>query len=339
MIKKIVIGFFVGNFLILVIIASAMASIFGSGSSGSSTSTVVGLPECIKEEMVIAALRCQSNYGHPASVTLAQIIQESTGKNDGLSGLAYNHKNLFGIKAGSSWKGKVAKLNTKEQLPDGTIYTITANFRAYDTYTESIMDRSKVLQNSSYYPIAGVTDAKEFAKCLKAWATGIDYTETLISHMDKYNLYIYDTLTEETYTSSVIGNGGGAAVIEKAKTKLGLPYVWGGGHSDAAIKDPNQAKFDCSSFVCWSYYQAGYDIGNQTTKGLIKTGREVSQADAQPGDIVLFAAYPGSSVVTHVGIFLGNGTMIHAPSTGDVIKISTLSAGQYSRLLCYRRLI
>lgn len=193
--RKVIFGIFLAPLAVsvLIVIIFIFMLVDGNSSSGNGDITVSGLPQCIKEEMVIASLQCQEKYKHPASVTLAQIIQESTGKNSGLSGLAYTYHNLFGIKAGKNWTGKTCTLFTSEQRPDGSSYQIRAIFRAYDSYTESIEDRSRLLNSSSSYPVEGVSDPKEFARCLKKWATDIDYPETLIGHMDKYNLYVYDT--------------------------------------------------------------------------------------------------------------------------------------------------
>ena len=179
--RKVIFGIFLAPMVVsvLIVIIFIFMLVDGNSSSGNGDITVSGLPQCIKEEMVIASLQCQEKYKHPASVTLAQIIQESTGKNSGLSGLAYTYHNLFGIKAGKNWTGKTCTLFTSEQRPDGSSYQIRATFRAYDSYTESIVDRSRLLNSSSSYPVEGVSDPKEFARCLKKWATDIDYPETL----------------------------------------------------------------------------------------------------------------------------------------------------------------
>lgn len=330
-------GFFLAPLIISVLIASMFVFMLVDGSSSTdNNATVLGLPECVKEEMVIASLECQEKYKHPASVTLAQIIQESTGRYEGLSGLAYTYHNLFGIKAGKNWTGKTCTLATKEEDSNGNTSQIKAKFRAYDSYTESIEDRSKLLNSSSNYPVEGVIESREFAKCLKKWATDIDYTETLIGHMDKYNLYTYDNMTVEMYQQQKLS--GGSKVVEKAKEKLGCKYVWGGGHSMDAIQNPLQNVFDCSSFVCWSYYQSGINIGNKTTKELVVSGSEITQAQMQPGDIILFARNKGGTTPSHVSIYVGNGQMIHAPQTGDVVKIVNYSDHWKDRTICYRRL-
>lgn len=92
----------------------------------------------------------------------------------------------------------------------------------------------------------------------------------------------------------------GNAVVDRAYSKLGLPYKWG-------AAGPNS--FDCSGLV--SYCLSGQYVHTYTTYDFI-TWPQVS--DPQPGDIC--------TTVTHCGIYIGNGQMIHAPQTGDVVKIS-----------------
>ena len=103
-----------------------------------------------------------------------------------------------------------------------------------------------------------------------------------------------------------IGNGSIGAVITEANKHLGKDYVYG-------AKGPNN--FDCSGFTSYVYRLAtGIEIGG-STYSQINAGREVSYSELQPGDLV----FPHSG---HVGIYVGNGMMIHAPQTGDVVKIA-----------------
>ena len=153
-------------FVVLIGVVASVSNDSGS-SSNINASEVQGLPSAIKEEMVIASLEVQVKYGYPASVCLAQIIQESSGKNEGLSKLAYEHYNLFGLKASRGWDGKIVEMQTKEQDKNGNEYTIYAKFRKYNTWTDSINDRAELLKKSSTYDVDGITNADEFAKRLE----------------------------------------------------------------------------------------------------------------------------------------------------------------------------
>lgn len=163
---------------------------------------IEGLPSFITQEMIIGALKAQDETGYPASVTIAQIIQESGyGKygpggedGEGLSYLAYQYCNLFGIK-GKGTAGS-AVMNTFEMTPDGASYSTKAGFRAYHTYTECIEDRSELLEEVYSDLTEDVTDANTFAvKIGRRWATDINYGRSLIRTMQKYDLYRLDDMT------------------------------------------------------------------------------------------------------------------------------------------------
>ncbi|AWK50133.1 glycoside hydrolase [Clostridium beijerinckii] len=104
---------------------------------------------------------------------------------------------------------------------------------------------------------------------------------------------------------SVPSSGNAQAILNEAYAQLGKPYVYGATGS---------ANFDCSGFTQYVYENAaGVDI-SRTTYSQINTGQAVNQGDLQPGDLVFTHA-------GHVGIYVGNGQMIHAPQTGDVVKV------------------
>ena len=105
-------------------------------------------------------------------------------------------------------------------------------------------------------------------------------------------------------------------VIAYATNFLGTPYVWGG-------TSPSPG-FDCSGFTQYVYAHFGIRLG-RTTYDQINNGVGVSRSDLQPGDLVFF----GTNGPTHMGMYIGNGTYIHAPHTGDVIKISSLNRSDY----------
>lgn len=113
----------------------------------------------------------------------------------------------------------------------------------------------------------------------------------------------------------------GDKILETAYTKLGVPYVYG-------ASGPNA--FDCSGFTSWVYRQHGISIA-RTAQGQSQGGTAVDRANLQPGDLVFFGS--STSNITHVGIYVGNGQMVHAPHTGDVVKV----AGLNRNYVCARR--
>jgi len=105
------------------------------------------------------------------------------------------------------------------------------------------------------------------------------------------------------------------AIVAYAETFLGTPYVYGAN---------GPSSFDCSGFTKYVYAHFGISLG-RTTYDQIDQGQYVSRGDLQPGDLVFF----GSGSPHHVGMYIGNGSYIHAPHTGDVVKISPLTRTDY----------
>ena len=76
-------------------------------------------------------------------------------------------------------------------------------------------------------------------------------------------------------------------------------------------------------------YQAGVNIGSHSTKTLLNVGSAVSRSNMQPGDIILFSSNGSASGVHHVGIYIGNNMMVHAPSSGKPVQTSSLSSSYW----------
>ena len=98
--------------------------------------------------------------------------------------------------------------------------------------------------------------------------------------------------------------------VQVAMNQLGKPYVWG-------AAGPNS--FDCSGLTMFAYAQAGISLSHYTG-AQFNEGQHVPQSDLRPGDLVFFGTSLG-----HMGMYIGNGNFIHAPHSGDVVKISPLS--------------
>ncbi|NCB51324.1 MAG: hypothetical protein EOM54_05520 [Clostridia bacterium] len=122
-----------------------------------------------------------------------------------------------------------------------------------------------------------------------------------------------------SWYSDSTGTATGQEIVDYAETFLGVPYVYGG---------TSPSGFDCSGLVYYCYTHYGYSV-NRTAAGLAYSGEEVSASDLQPGDIILFTS-SGGSYIGHTGIYIGDGNFIHAPHTGDVVKISSLSETYYT---------
>jgi len=98
--------------------------------------------------------------------------------------------------------------------------------------------------------------------------------------------------------------------IAFARKQIGKPYVWGATGPDS---------FDCSGLTQAAYKAAGITLP-RTTWDQVNVGTRVSEANLQPGDLIFFY-----SDISHVGMYIGNGEMIHAPHTGTVVKIAPIT--------------
>jgi cell wall-associated NlpC family hydrolase len=101
----------------------------------------------------------------------------------------------------------------------------------------------------------------------------------------------------------------GAQALQAALSKRGDPYVWGAA---------GPSEFDCSGLVLWAYAQEGISLPHYTGDQW-NSGVHVARADLEPGDLVFF--YPD---ISHVGLYIGNGLMVDAPDSGDVVKVQSI---------------
>lgn len=113
-----------------------------------------------------------------------------------------------------------------------------------------------------------------------------------------------------------------AAMIAEAEKYIGYPYVWGGSSPSTS--------FDCSGFVSWVINQSGVgSVGRQTAQGLYDLCTPVSKTQARPGDLVFFTGtYDSAGPVSHIGIFVGDGKMIHA---GDPIQYTGIETAYWQK--------
>ena len=113
-----------------------------------------------------------------------------------------------------------------------------------------------------------------------------------------------------------------AAMMEEAQKYVGYPYVWGG--SSPATS------FDCSGFVSWVINNCGvgWNFGRLTADGLLGVCTPVSSADAKPGDLIFFQGTYNTSGASHVGIYVGNGMMIHC---GDPISYANINTSYWQQ--------
>jgi cell wall-associated NlpC family hydrolase len=105
--------------------------------------------------------------------------------------------------------------------------------------------------------------------------------------------------------------------VRYAKSHVGAPYRWGSAGPRA---------FDCSGLVWAAYQSAGVRLP-RTSQSQYHTGHRVGRTALKPGDLVFFGANPRS--VSHVGIYVGNGRMIHSPRPGRTVTVTTVNRHNY----------
>lgn len=150
--------------------------------------------------------------------------------------------------------------------------------------------------------------------------TGNWYKVAIGNNQYAYICADYVSFHESQELASRSANAG-ERVVQVAKQYLGTPYSYGGS---------SPSGFDCSGFTSYVYRQLGYSI-NRVANDQLSNGIPVSKNELQPGDLLLFKR-SGSSQVHHVGIYAGNGMMIHAPQTGDVVKYTSITTGYYNEV-------
>jgi cell wall-associated NlpC family hydrolase len=120
-------------------------------------------------------------------------------------------------------------------------------------------------------------------------------------------------------TSVVASSSAAQTAVNTALAQRGKPYVW-------AAEGPGS--YDCSGLMLYAYAAAGINLPHSSAMQA-QLGTPVSRSELQPGDLVFFY-----SPVSHVGMYIGNGQMVHAPTFGDVVKVASIDVmGSYSHAM------
>jgi cell wall-associated NlpC family hydrolase len=152
-----------------------------------------------------------------------------------------------------------------------------------------------------------------------------DYVERIMSLIPKYSAAGDEADINGTF---------GERIAAHAKAELGVPYAWGGGGINGPSKGFAQGAgttgYDCSSLVQYAVYQAsnGKIVLPRTTQVQVTEGTAVSRDNIRVGDLVAWSL--NGSGYDHIGVAIGDNQFVHAPKTGDVVKISELSDSYYS---------
>jgi hypothetical protein len=151
------------------------------------------------------------------------------------------------------------------------------------------------------------------------YMSGLGNREDLFPNSDYVGKYITNPPDEYTVNPAYLSDAKFATLIEEAEKYLNYPYVWGGSNPGTS--------FDCSGFVSYVLTNSGLvNTGRLGAQGLYNVCTPVSKANAQPGDLIFFQGTYDTPGVSHVGIYVGDGVMLHC---GDPIQYTSINSSYW----------
>lgn len=206
-------------------------------------------------------------------------------------------RNIFNSeeKAKEEQAQQTATLQQKVQNTFGT--NENSGTTSYNPFLKKNGDLVNPLLN--YQKILDNPNISQVAKKYITQATGLSPTETATTE---------EPTVQKTFTNQqpVKSNSN---IVNSAQKFIGTPYVWGGESMD-------EGGMDCSGFVYNALKDAGYNIGRTTAQGYRSYGTTIDKSQIQPGDLLFY----GNGNATHIGIYIGNGQMIHSSGNDSNTK-------------------
>lgn len=206
-------------------------------------------------------------------------------------------------------------------------YTVTVSYEVEVEYEYYILQTT--LTNSGIGAVvagAGLTeDQMERYQILLSTKGNKSYLFEDSIYANPSDEYLDYDVPGEYFTDIEFGN-----IIHEAERYLGYPYVWGGSSPSTS--------FDCSGFVSYVINNCGngWNVGRQTANGLKNLCTTVSSSEAKPGDLVFFQGTYNTSGASHVGIYVGDGMMIHC---GNPISYASIETSYWQEhFYCFGRL-
>ncbi|MCM0650666.1 NlpC/P60 family protein [Clostridium swellfunianum] len=261
--------------------------------------------ENLRKEQELFSKRMKAMYVNGID-SYIQIILESKGFNDFLSRVEIV-KNIIETdkKITANLKAKQEELNIKrKKLSD-----INNQLIAINNENNKKMSNLKLSKDEQNELI------KEAERQERSLAAEVNESQARLNETLRQIQSIRNSTPKYTPSRGAVSVSSNA-VVAYASNFLGTPYKWGG---------TTPAGFDCSGFTQYVYRHFGINLG-RTTYNQINDGYSVSRDELQPGDLVFYGKGGSPS---HMGIYVGNGMYIHAPRTGDVVKISSYSRPDY----------
>lgn len=213
-----------------------------------------------------------------------------------------------------------------DDMPTGYTYWSLEGFNLNFIINNSVKKNLSYNQHLELYPIYRDANSETRIKMADEEYQNEMIKEAIAAvevNQQRWEDYIYEYNLGDIDLTVTGDNQTGIRIVKKALTKLGCDYIWGAGHG-SEYRDADLDQFDCSSLICWSFYQAGVDIGSKTTKELVNMGVEVPIDEIQAGDIIVY--YNNATASGHVVLYIGNEKVVHAPQPGDVVKVSSYTS-------------
>ncbi|MHC1719993.1 MAG: NlpC/P60 family protein [Clostridiaceae bacterium] len=258
--------------------------------------------EEIEAEQALFESRIRSMYISGTATSNIEILLDSRSLDDLIS-RAENMKRImnYNISIINDYKAKKEALDQKK----ATLAAAKENLLALKTENEAKLadlNKEKAGQNALIAQLKA-QESQYGAQIRAAEAAALAASQAAIAKIRKSSTGVAVSRGSAIYSSN--------AVIAYASNYLGVPYVWGG---------TSPSGFDCSGFVQYVFAHFRINLPRVASAQQSK-GTYVTRDELQPGDLVFFG-----DPAHHVGIYVGDGCMIHAPHTGDVVKIQKLNS-------------
>ena len=320
---KAVFGVILAIVLLVAWLGTALSSCSVIGTTGFNSIMVSSY--FAEDEDIYAAENCYNDLEQNLQSKIDNIENEYSGYDEynyNLAGIGHNPYELISYLTAVYQDFKFADI--RNNLDD------LFNTQYHLQITETSRQRTDGDGNEYTYKILNVTLVNEGMTTTFTADQRELYDIYLVSKGNRDYLFaddIYSNITQSPYNDYTIP---GEALtdetfrklITEAEKYLGYPYVWGGSSP--------QTSFDCSGFVCWVFKNSGvYPLGRTTAQGIFDLCTPVRPSDAKPGDIIFFTGtYNSGCPVSHVGIYVGNGMMIHC---GNPISYASVNSNYWTQ--------
>ncbi len=200
------------------------------------------------------------------------------------------------------------------------------------TWTAYGVDADHDGRKDRYNPADAIHGAAHYL-CANHAGKGGAHLRRAIWHYNHSDTYVRNVLAQAARYATPTTSRRGATAVRAALRWLGTPYSWGGGGPTGPTYGFAQGTgikgFDCSGLTQYAWAQAGIRLP-RVAADQYNTGTHIPRPQLQPGDLLFFATNPNApATIHHVGIYYGSGRMIHAPHTGDVVRISQFTGNPY----------